>query len=461
MSENKSDILLCAEYFNMKVKILTRNPDDYMRETKRDLYKVPRNYDPTLHPFEAPREYTRALNAVKLERVFAKPFIGSLDGHRDGVSSLCKHPHRLSLLASGDYDGEIRLWNLSTRKCVRKLQAHEGYIRGITFNSDGSKFLTIGDDKTIKTWNTDVSAFQSTEENVNTILSKTILSGITYNRSQPKFATCGEICQLWEETRNEPIKTFSWGVDSLHFIAFNLVETSLLATCASDRSIILYDTRDAGPIRKLVMKMRTNQLAWNPMEAFVFTVANDDYNLYTYDTRNLRVAVNVHKDHTSAVTCIDYSPTGKEFVSGSYDKSVRIYDASKGHSRDIYHTKRMQRVTSVLWSLDNKYVLSASDEMNVRVWKSKASEKLGVLKLRERLALDYGETLKKKFASHPQIKRIARHRQVPKHIYNAQKELRSMKEKQKRKEANRRAHSKPGSVPFTSERTKNIVGEKA
>ena len=70
-------------------------------------FAVPRNYDPSLHPFESLREYTRALNAVKLERVFAKPFIGSLDGHQDGVSCLGKHPSRLSLLVSGAYDGEV------------------------------------------------------------------------------------------------------------------------------------------------------------------------------------------------------------------------------------------------------------------------------------------------------------------------------------------------------------------
>ena len=68
---------------------------------------VPRNYDPALHPFEAPREYTQALNAVKLERVFAKPFIGSLDGHSDGIHCLAKHPNSLSLMLSGSYDGEV------------------------------------------------------------------------------------------------------------------------------------------------------------------------------------------------------------------------------------------------------------------------------------------------------------------------------------------------------------------
>lgn len=40
---------------------------------------------------------------------------------------------------------------------------------------------------------------------------------------------------------------------------------------------------------------------------------------------------------------IDFSPTGREFVTGSYDRSVRIFPYNGGHSREIYHTKRMQR----------------------------------------------------------------------------------------------------------------------
>lgn len=41
----------------------------------------------------------------------------------------------------------------------------------------------------------------------------------------------------------------------------------------------------------------------------------------------------------------------------------------------------MQQVLSVLWSLDDKFVLSGSDEMNIRVWKANASEKLGPVRL--------------------------------------------------------------------------------
>ena len=84
-------------------------------------------------------------------------------------------------------------------------------------------------------------------------------------------------------------------------------------------------------------------------------------------------------DHVEAVMDVDYSPTGREFVSGSYDKTIRIFEVNKGRSREVYHTKRMQRISSIAWSLDSKYILSGSDEMNIRVWKARASEKLGVV----------------------------------------------------------------------------------
>ena len=74
------------------------------------------------HPFEAEREYQRALNAVKLERVFAKPFLGSLDGHRDGLTCVSKHPSSLSTLCSASADGEVRVWHLTERKCLASWQ---------------------------------------------------------------------------------------------------------------------------------------------------------------------------------------------------------------------------------------------------------------------------------------------------------------------------------------------------
>jgi DDB1- and CUL4-associated factor 13 len=164
-------------------------------------------------------------------------------------------------------------------------------------------------------------------------------------------------------------------------------------------------------------------------------------------------------DHISAVTDVDYSPTGKEFVSGSYDKTIRIYEEHKSHSREVYHTKRMQHVTCIGWSLDNKYVYSGSDEMNIRLWKARAAEKLGPLQPREKAAFAYGQALKDKYAAHPQIKRISKHRQVPKHVYVETQKLRAAKGKLQRKESNRRVNSKPGIVPYVPEKHKHVLRE--
>ena len=60
----------------------------------------------------------------------------------------------------------------------------------------------------------------------------------------------------------------------------------------------------------------------------------------------------------------------------------------------------------------------------------------------------------------PQVSRIARHRQVPRHVKKAQEEHKVIKESKARKEANRRKHSKPGPVPHLPEREAHTVEEK-
>ena len=78
----------------MKIKLLSRQREEYTRERSNDVFRIHRNPAPSVHPFERAREYIRALNATKLERAQSKPFLGCLEpGHTDGVYSLSKHPH--------------------------------------------------------------------------------------------------------------------------------------------------------------------------------------------------------------------------------------------------------------------------------------------------------------------------------------------------------------------------------
>lgn len=152
----------------MKVKTISRVEKDFTQEVTTDKLKVFRNLDPALHPFERPREYTRALNAVKLDRMFAKPFLGALDGHSDGVSAIATSPKSLVAFLSGAADGEIRVWDLPRRKCVWSCYGHKGFVRALTVAPNGQTFFSCSEDKTVKQWSLHV---KDDEDEVPTALS--------------------------------------------------------------------------------------------------------------------------------------------------------------------------------------------------------------------------------------------------------------------------------------------------
>lgn len=162
----------------MKIKALSRSMDVHGPSRSGDAPRVSHNLDPALHPFSKPREYTRALNAAKLERMHAKPFVGALEGHSDGVYCLAKDPQRLGVIASGAGDGEIRLWDMPTQTLLTSYpRAHQGIVSSVVisplhFSQQGNavsmgsseesnsrmgarRLLSCSTDRTIKLWDAD------------------------------------------------------------------------------------------------------------------------------------------------------------------------------------------------------------------------------------------------------------------------------------------------------------------
>ncbi len=85
----------------------------------------------------------------------AKPFVGSLEGHRDGVYCMARDMSDLKMVASGSADGEVRVWNLASRKCVWSADAHPGsFVKGVGFIPNRSgQFLSCANDQVVKLWN--------------------------------------------------------------------------------------------------------------------------------------------------------------------------------------------------------------------------------------------------------------------------------------------------------------------
>ncbi|KAF2102068.1 WD40 repeat-like protein [Rhizodiscina lignyota] len=442
----------------MKIKALTRSASS-IQTPGSSVAHQPRNLDPALHPFERAREYTRALNATKLERMFAAPFVAQLGrGHVDGVYSIAKDPESLERFASGSGDGVAKVWDLGSREEIWQTKAHDNVVKGMAWTRD-KQLLTCAADKTVKLY--DPYNTPSDSAPTTTFFGSGAFTSISHHRHLPSFAVASSVISIYDTSRpsSAPSQTLQWPttVDTITNCAFNQSETSIIVSAGTDRSLVLYDLRTSSPLHRTVLTLATNSLAWNPVEPFNFAAASEDHNVYLFDMRQMKRALNVLRDHVAAVMDVDFSPTGEELVTASYDRTIRLWNRDRGHSRDIYHTKRMQRVFACAWTPDNDFVLSGSDDGNVRLWRAQASKRQGVKTARQRQQLEYDEELRKRWGHMPEIRRISRHRHIPKNVKKAgeikKEELMALR----RREENERKHSKKGKVKRRAEREKMVL----
>lgn len=441
----------------MKIKALTRSTEAY-QPAGSDVPKAPRNLDPAIHPFERAREYTRALNAVKLERMFAQPFIAQLgNGHVDGVYSLAKDPNSLDRFASGSGDGVVKCWSLTSRDQVWKTTAHENIVKGMAWTPD-QKLLTCAADRSVKIH--DPYNTRDDSPPIHSWLGTDAFTSLSVHRAKNAFAVSSNVISVYnldQYTAAPEVLRWPSSGETINSVSFNQSETSVLASCSTDRSIILYDLRTASPLARTFLNFSCNKLSWNPVEPMNFAAASEDHNVYLFDMRRFDRALNVLKDHVAAVMDVEFSPTGQELVTASYDRTIRLFNRDQGHSRDVYHTKRMQRVFCARWTPDSKYVLSGSDDGNIRLWRANSSKREGVKSAKQRQALEYNEALSERYGHMPEVRRIKRHRHLPKVIKKASEIKKEELKAIKRREENERKHTKKQFEKRKSERDKVVL----
>jgi WD repeat and SOF domain-containing protein 1 len=110
-----------------------------------------------------------------------------------------------------------------------------------------------------------------------------------------------------------------------------------------------------------------------------------------------------------------------------------------------------------LYSLDDNYVYSGSNDTNIRCWKTEASKPNKILSVREKTSLNYRKKLQEKFKYNPEVKRIIRKRNLPKYIVNKNREKHVQKESKYRKLKNMEMNSKPGTVELLIEKKDNVL----
>jgi WD40 repeat protein len=89
--------------------------------------------------------------------------------------------------------------------------------------------------------------------------------------------------------------------------------------------------------------------------------------------------VKVIEGHTGFVLTAAFSPNGAHIVSGSYDETIRVWDAVTGKQLGVLkgHTGW---VFSVAFSPDGAHIVSGSADNTIRIWNAHTGKQLAVLK---------------------------------------------------------------------------------
>ena len=63
--------------------------------------------------------------------------------------------HHKTLLASGGSEGDVRLWDVKRKRCLRVLRGHLSWVRSVEFCASTGILASGGDDRTVKVWDMD------------------------------------------------------------------------------------------------------------------------------------------------------------------------------------------------------------------------------------------------------------------------------------------------------------------
>ncbi len=401
----------------MKINTVYYGRNERRKECHEDQPIRKYSKNPEDHPFLLEREYVRALNATKLDRMFAKPFIGALTHMGEGISHLVKD-YEEPFFATASYDMKVNLWDMVSRKVV-STKNYSMPVSGIAL--DNKRNIFVGQGSSVVN---NIGVEYKCGHHVNSL-------DFLHGGTDDLVVGTNDDVQIFDIERLTPKLRYDT-IDTIS-VRCNRSFQHIIAVTNST-AIDLYDNR-IGKLFATIKQPGINCMDFNPQSGYIMACGSEDGNGYAYDLRNTENSIGTYRGHVNAVVSVCFRPNGHEIATGSFDKTIRIFDINSRKSRDCYYNARMQIVHAVSYSNDGQYIISGSDDGCLRLWKADASVKIGPLSKYEKEAFTYRAALKEKYKNIGEISRISKHRFIPKDLKELSKQKHDMYEAHLRREA--------------------------
>jgi WD40 repeat protein/serine/threonine protein kinase len=258
---------------------------------------VPDNREPA-HVFVSP-DGTRlalVLAADKLQwvRVFdatSGKQTAICKGHAGNINTHTFSPDGTQL-ATGSVDRTVRVWDAATGTLLTTCEGHASTVESVTFSPDGTRLVTASADGTVRQW--DARTGQPVELPYERHAAR-LLSAM-YSPGGDFVASTGEdrTIRVWHARSRKDVAVLHGHRGSVIEVAFTPDGRRLASRSACEKSVTAWD---------------------------------DTVRVWDVDPRATLPAL---RGHTGTIYPLVYSPDGRWLASGSWDKTVGLWDAATG-----------------------------------------------------------------------------------------------------------------------------------
>ena len=252
--------------------------------------------------------------------------LATIQAHAKWITSLSWEPMHANAgkcerLVTSSKDGLAKIWNVRTRRCEATLAGHADSVECVRWGGEGLIY-TASRDRLIKVWGADGPTSKDVGKLVRT------LKGHAH-RVNTLALSCDYVCRT--------------GPYDHRCAKFASAEDAYRA--AVDK----YDAfKAAGEPERLVS-------------------GSDDFTIYLWHPTDNKHPIKRLTGHQQAVNHIAFSPDGRYFASGSFDKKVKIWSGKSGDFVNTL-TGHVGAVYQVAWSNDSRYLVSASRDSTAKLW---------------------------------------------------------------------------------------------